>query len=82
MIHTLEASLWCVGNYPNFRDATLAAVNLGEDTDTTAAVTGSLAGLIHGQAGIPPKWIHALARRDEVLNLHRRFVDSYLPMNL
>ena len=54
VVHTLEAALWCCLNHPDdFATPTLAAVNLGLDTDTTGAVTGSLAGLIHGEAGVP-----------------------------
>ena len=34
-----------------FRDAILAAVNLGDDADTTAAVCGQVAGAFYGQAG-------------------------------
>ncbi|MDR1307101.1 MAG: ADP-ribosylglycohydrolase family protein [Treponema sp.] len=45
VIDTLEAALWCFLTTDSYRDAVLKAVNLGEDTDTTAAVTGALAGL-------------------------------------
>ena len=38
----------------------LAAVNLGDDTDTTAAVAGGLAGIVYGMGGIPGKWLDAL----------------------
>jgi ADP-ribosylglycohydrolase len=40
----------------------LRAVNLGDDTDTTAAVTGSMAGLYYGLAEIPVEWRSPLAR--------------------
>ena len=42
VIHTLEASIWILLNTSNYKDAVLKAVNLGNDTDTTAAVTGGL----------------------------------------
>lgn len=48
VVHTLEASLWCLAKYDNFRDTVLAAVNLGKDTDTTGAVAGGLAGIVYG----------------------------------
>ena len=48
VVHTLEASLWCLAKYDNFRDTVLAAVNLGDDTDTTGAVAGGLAGIVYG----------------------------------
>ena len=34
----------------------LAAVNLGDDADTTAAIYGQLAGAIYGLDGIPERW--------------------------
>ena len=47
----------------------LAAVNLGDDTDTTGAVTGGLAGLYYGEAAIPPEWLAVLARRPDIEEL-------------
>ena len=47
-------------------ETVLAAVNLGDDTDTTGAVTGGLAGLYYGEAAIPPEWLAALARRADI----------------
>ena len=38
----------------------LAAVNLGDDTDTAAAAAGAIAGVYHGFEAIPPKWIDRL----------------------
>ena len=62
--HTLEASLWCILNTATYSRAVLTAVNLGNDTDTTAAVTGALAGLIYGYESIPQEWINALANKE------------------
>ena len=42
----------------------LTAVNLGDDTDTTAAVTGALAGIIYGYEEIPKEWIDKLANKE------------------
>lgn len=55
VLHTLEASIWCILTTDNYSDAVLKAVNLGSDTDTTGAVTGGLAGLMYGLEGIPLK---------------------------
>ena len=74
VVHTLEAALWCCLNFPDdFATPVLAAVNLGLDTDTTGAVTGSLAGLIHGEAGIPEEWLAALARREHLEEAYDAF---------
>jgi ADP-ribosylglycohydrolase len=72
VLHTLEASIWCILTTENFKDAVLKAVNLGEDTDTTGAVTGGLAGLLYGIDGIPQAWIDQIARKDDINNLAER----------
>ncbi|MFN8522660.1 MAG: ADP-ribosylglycohydrolase family protein [Chloroflexota bacterium] len=41
-----------------------AAVALGQDTDTTAAVAGGLAGLRDGVHGIPERWVAGLRSRE------------------
>jgi len=72
VIHTLEASLWCLLNSTSYAEAVLKAVNLGEDTDTTAAVTGGLAGIYYGVENIPPEWINQLARKQDIIDLAAR----------
>jgi ADP-ribosyl-[dinitrogen reductase] hydrolase len=72
VIHTLEASVWAFLTTDNYSDAVLRAVNLGEDTDTTATVTGGLAGLFNGYQSIPSSWIEQLARKDDIENLSER----------
>jgi ADP-ribosylglycohydrolase len=37
-----------------------AAVDLGGDTDTVAAVTGGLAGAVYGVGAIPRRWTEPL----------------------
>ena len=59
--HSLEASLWSVGRTGSFEEAVLLAANLGEDADTTAAITGQLAGALYGASGIPQRWRDLLA---------------------
>ena len=71
VVHTLEASLWCLLTQPGYGSAVLAAVNLGSDTDTTGAVTGALAGLVYGQEGIPAPWLAALAQKTLIEGLCR-----------
>ncbi len=71
VVHTLEASVWCLLKYDNYHDAVLAAVNLGDDTDTTAAVTGGLAGIAFGN--IPKDWISEIAGKDWIEELCDKF---------
>ena len=72
VVHTLEASIWCILTHDNFREATLKAVNLGEDTDTTGAVTGGLAALLYGWETIPENWLEQLARKKDIEDLANR----------
>lgn len=66
VIHTLEASLWAFLTTDNYRDAILKAVNLGDDTDTTGAVTGALAGLYYGYDTVPQEWRKLLVAREMI----------------
>ena len=75
VLHTLEASVWCLMTTDSYRDAVLKAVNLGDDTDTTGAVTGGLAGLLYGFESIPKAWIRQLAKKEEIEGLAIRLAD-------
>jgi len=69
VLHTLEASIWCFLNSESYAEAVLKAVNLGEDTDTTGAITGGIAGIYYGFENIPEEWIAELVRKDDIENL-------------
>jgi ADP-ribosyl-[dinitrogen reductase] hydrolase len=74
VIHCLEASAWCLWRAESFREAVLAAVNLGDDADTTGAVCGQIAAAFYGQAGIPAEWRARLVMADEIRSLADRLV--------
>jgi ADP-ribosyl-[dinitrogen reductase] hydrolase len=59
-------------NSSSYAEAVLKAVNLGGDTDTTAAVTGGLAGIYYGVENIPTAWINQIARKDDIIDLAER----------
>lgn len=56
----LGSAVWAVRTTSSFVDALRAAIDLGGDTDTVAAVTGTLAGAIYGLAAIPKEWAATL----------------------
>lgn len=72
VLHTLEASIWCILKTDSYEAAVLKAVNLGHDTDTTGAVTGGLAGLLYGSASIPSGWLNVLVKRENIMSLADR----------
>ncbi|HOE16490.1 MAG TPA: ADP-ribosylglycohydrolase family protein [Syntrophorhabdaceae bacterium] len=76
VVHTLEAGVWCLLNSGSYKEAVLRAVNLGEDTDTTAIVTGGLAGICYGYDAIPQEWIDKIVRKDDIKKLFERFIEA------
>jgi ADP-ribosylglycohydrolase/tyrosine-protein phosphatase YwqE len=64
VIDSLEAAVWCLITTDTFRDCLLRAVNLGDDTDTIAAIAGGLAGLYYGYENIPKEWLCQIQRKD------------------
>ena len=69
VVYTLEAAIWCFLNTDNYKDCVLTAVNLGEDTDTVAAVAGGLAGVYYGLEDIPEEWIALLPKKEWIMEL-------------
>lgn len=69
VLSSLEASLWCLLKSNTYEETVLKAVNLGGDTDTTAAIAGGLAGLLYGYESIPEEWINVLARKNDITKL-------------
>jgi ADP-ribosylglycohydrolase len=68
-IDALEASIWATASARDFRDAILRAANLGDDADTTAAITGQLAGARWGFSKIPAEWRSRVAMSDRIVSL-------------
>lgn len=56
----LASAVWSLRTTSSYEDALRAAIDLGGDTDTVAAVTGGLAGAVYGGAAIPERWSEAV----------------------
>lgn len=52
----LGSAVWAVRTTASYEDAVRAAIDLGGDTDTVAAVTGALAGAVYGIGAVPARW--------------------------
>ena len=74
VIDTLEAAFWCLLTTDNYKDSVLKAVNLGDDTDTVGAITGSLSGLVYSFESIPENWINNLQRLSYLKDLTDRYI--------
>jgi ADP-ribosyl-[dinitrogen reductase] hydrolase len=67
VVDAYHTALMCFAGTDNFRDAILMAANLGHDADTSAAITGQLAGAYYGIEGIPVEWLDRVAWRYRLL---------------
>ncbi|MBQ7105656.1 MAG: ADP-ribosylglycohydrolase family protein [Bacilli bacterium] len=81
VVSSLEAALWCCLKTNNYEEATLKAVNLGEDTDTVAAIAGGLCGIRYGIDNIPSKWQEKLVKRDYIISLADRYQNTIKTMS-
>jgi ADP-ribosylglycohydrolase len=59
----LAAALDAFDRTPNFREAVLAAANLGGSSDVVAAVCGALAGAYYSAGAIPLPWRESLVKK-------------------
>ncbi len=83
----LGSAVWALRTTASYEDAIRAAVDLGGDTDTVAAVTGGLAGAVYGCEAIPTRWTDILhvplpgsdgrvLRLPDLISLARRLAQS------
>jgi len=73
VVSTLEAVLWTILNTKNYKEAIIRSVNLGDDTDTVGAITGSLAGMLYGYESIPREWLAAIPKKQYLNKLVENF---------
>jgi ADP-ribosylglycohydrolase len=74
IVDSLEAAIWCILITNNYSDCVLQAVNLGNDTDTIAAIAGGLAGALYGINSIPKNWLDTLKQKEYIEEMCR---DAY-----
>lgn len=72
VVDTLEAAVWCVLTTDSYKECVLKAVNLGDDTDTVAAIAGGLAGALYGYDAIPQEWRDTLVKRGYIEEMCER----------
>jgi ADP-ribosyl-[dinitrogen reductase] hydrolase len=60
VVAALQAAWSALTRTTTIRDALIAAVRAGNDTDTVAAITGALAGASYGGSAVPPEWLSRL----------------------
>ena len=73
VVDSLAVSFYSILNTQNYEDAVRMAVNFGYDTDTNAAITGSIAGAMYGKSQIPDRWINTVRKKDYLIQIGEQF---------
>ncbi len=76
VVDSLEACIWVLLKSESYKEAIIGAINLGGDTDTIAALTGGLAGIINGYDFIPKEWVDKIARKEYLLDIFEEFSEN------
>lgn len=78
VIETLKSVIYCIMNNTNYEDSIKCAINLGYDTDTIAAITGNIAGILYGYETIPVNWLEDLQGKDIIDKMIKKFSKKLL----
>ncbi|KWI56747.1 hypothetical protein WT72_14360 [Burkholderia pseudomultivorans] len=73
VVDSFWSAIHCLLSTGSYEDCVKRAVALGNDTDTTAAIAGSLAGVLYGESALPARWITALHGKSMVEDLLATF---------
>lgn len=80
VLESLPTSLWCfLRHWDDPEQAILTAVSGGYDADTVAAMTGALAGALHGEGSLPTAWLDGLEYAQELRSLADSLLDLARP---
>ncbi len=82
VVDCLRSTFMILEQTSTYEEAVKKAVLLGNDTDTTACVTGGLAGILYGLEGIPERWLAALREADKVEELFKRLWEHICSVRL
>ena len=69
VIDSLRSARMIIERTTSYEEAVVQAIKLGDDTDTTAALVGGIAGIRQGDRAIPARWMAALRGRENAFNL-------------
>lgn len=78
VVDTLEAVFWIILNCSSYNESIIGAINLGGDTDTIGAITGSIAGILYGYDNISKRWISKLKNKDYIDEIIIKFENTFV----
>ena len=66
VVDSFEAAMWSLLTTNSYKECIEKAVDLGDDTDTVAAIAGGLAGILYGIENIPKEWLDKLQSKENI----------------
>jgi ADP-ribosyl-[dinitrogen reductase] hydrolase len=76
VVDSLWSSRHILLSEKDYEGVVKAAIELGDDTDTTACIAGGLAGIHYGYGGIPERWLKSLRGQELLHPLEIRLIES------
>ncbi len=76
VVDSLWSSRHILLSEKDYEGVVKAAIELGDDTDTTACIAGGLAGIHYGYGGIPERWLKSLRGQELLHPLETRLIES------
>lgn len=73
VLDSFRAAFWCFMETDSYKECVLKAVNLGKDTDTTAAIAGALAGIYYTEKDIPKDWKKTTIKTKDIITTCEEF---------
>lgn len=77
VVDTLECILWCFIKSENYKDCIIATTNIGGDTASIGALTGTIAGIYYGTNKIPSDWYENVRKKDYLTEISEEY-ERYL----
>lgn len=63
-------ALYCfLKNPDNYKEILISAININGDSDSVAAIAGSLYGALHGYSSLPKEWVEKVNCKDKINKL-------------
>ena len=74
VVDSLRSAFMLLEQTKSYEESVKRAVYLGNDTDTTACITGGLTGIFYGFSSIPERWISMLKERNRAEELFQKLL--------
>lgn len=75
VVDTLKTAFYSMYHGHDFASTIQIAVDMGYDTDTSAAVTGTATGVLYGKENIPENWFNVLRGKEILEETGRKFTE-------